>query len=57
MLNLDDMKKIKFSVRLSDYTTATDREVTIEKSWVNNQLSTRLTISDNQKEACKSMLK
>ncbi|MDQ0877409.1 hypothetical protein QFZ77_006068 [Paenibacillus sp. V4I3] len=57
MLNLDDMKKNKSNVRLSDYTTATDREVTIEKSWVNNHLSTRLTISDNQKEACKSKFK
>lgn len=48
MLNLDDLKKNISSVRLSDCTTATDRDVTIEKSWVNNLLSTRVVnLSDH----------
>ncbi|WP_262684107.1 glycoside hydrolase family 36 protein [Paenibacillus baimaensis] len=42
MLNLDDMKKNKSSVRLSDCTTAADRDVTVEKAWVNNFLSAKV---------------
>jgi alpha-galactosidase len=56
MITLDELKKLGSFVRLSDFTTASERDVVVEKSWTNNLLKTRVENRSDRPQQIKEVV-